>query len=154
VPEEDTTETDGLMRIRYESASEYVTISGKATWATDNEPIAENKNILPLLQIPQTRVVVYGRKSSFSMGTYNTYEGKVNSAAWEGAAAETVLFESYTASQKYLGDGSTVWDIELVLLYKPSGWNNFYRESTGQFEAFEINSSDPYTGTSYSGLLS
>ena len=128
-PPEKAPQTDDAMRIRWEVSGESVTISGNFTWS-GGDPIV-NVNVLPTKQIALIKCIVSGVKSSWSLSTIASLIDHVNNASWQGAAAETILFHGCTVSTRQDEDGDTVYEIEYELLYKPSGWNKFYRESTG-----------------------
>lgn len=59
--------------------------------------------------------------------------GTVNAAAFEGAAIGTVRFDGASTQRRLTTAGEENWDITYKFVYRPSGWNSFFRPSSGTF---------------------
>lgn len=59
---------------------------------------------------------------------------KVNSAAWKGLAAGTVLFEGASSRTEYTDSGIATERISLYFLYRPVGHNYVWRDDTGAWD--------------------
>jgi hypothetical protein len=121
------------LKWRLEASGECVTISGSNgsassgyKWA-NGDPLL-NQRVLPVKRFTLAKVVMYGTRSVFDLGTYMDLVDHVNSDNFLGASEETIFFESVQCQQHQLMDGTIVYAIELHLIYRPSGWNLFFRE--------------------------
>jgi hypothetical protein len=141
-------------RRRYEICGDTVTISGAgATWASDGKAVGDTAKCLPTKRIVQRRTVLFGTRATFNAASYEQYEGLVNSDTFDGCSPGTQLFVSASGAERLIDDGAVVWDVELHCLKQVTGWNNFYRESTGDFEPLLINGAPPFSSISMSPLL-
>jgi hypothetical protein len=142
------------MKFRVEVSGESVTISGSLKWASDGA-VLSNSSALPCKHFTIARVVLYGTKSAFSLAAYSAYCDKVNNDSFLGAAAETVRFASASASERLdPTTGLIVYDVEVNLEWKPSGWNNFWREKPPRFDGIRDQAGNKlYPSTSFAGLL-
>lgn len=50
-------------------------------------------------------------------------------------AAQTLLFQPPSLSRKITTDGERAFDISMSFVYKPDGWNKFWRTKTQQYES-------------------
>jgi len=64
------------------------------------------------------------------------------------APAGTVKFEGVSTRYRTVAGGAALWDAAFRFLYRPAGWNNFYRPSDGYVPIYRKGSTDPYYATS------
>lgn len=114
-------------RWRLEVSGQTVTIPGNLKWDSDGEPFLK-RGALPVKRFSTTKIVLYGMRSVFNLGVYESYIDHVNSHSFLGAAKETVYFDSTQCQQRMLMDGTIIYAIELHLIWKPFGWNNMWRD--------------------------
>lgn len=143
---------------RMEVASECVTVHGGYHWATPNPKTGEtafaNQRVLPVKRFTTVKMVLYGTRSAFSYATYEDTIDHINSDTFLGGAAGTVFFESVNVQMHQLLAGTIIYAVELHLIYKPSGWNRFFREDTQAFDTLLDESGDPvYPTALFAGLL-
>jgi len=110
-------------------------------------------------------IVLYGTLSSIDLSTYDDYYDKVNSdvegegtTKFLGAEPGHVLFRSASASPRVIydeeGDPKSVVDVELRLTYRTRSWNEFYNETTGEWEEIWDSEDNPYYEEKlFAGLL-
>lgn len=146
-------QADEPFRWRIEDHVEAVTIRGAFHWG-DDEPL-DSAQVSPTMNVTMARLVLYGTRSSFDLGSYDAILGLVNSDVVLGAAAETLLCDAVSVEQRQLLDGTIVYGVELALKWRKTNWNMFYRESTGLFEyLYRDGGSDKvYEAASMAGLL-
>lgn len=144
---------DRPFKFRMEVASEAITIRGNYHWSSDSAPVLK-RGVLPVKRFSLTRIVLFGMRSTFDLSTYESYADHVNSLPFLGGSEETVLFHSTRVEQKQLLDGTYVYAVELHLLYRPSGWNNFYREDKSAMDIMlDSNGDTVYPAADFSYLL-
>ena len=121
------------LKWRLEGSGECVTISGNngntsSGYKWENGDPMLNQRVLPVKRFSLVKIVMYGTRSTFDLSSYESLVDHINSDGFLGASAETVFFESFQCQQKQLMDGTIVFAIELHLIWRPSGWNLFFRE--------------------------
>jgi hypothetical protein len=80
--------------------------------------------------------------------------GKVNAAAWKGAAAETMLFMGANAKRSINSEGVQDWTLTYVFKYDPDGWNTVYANTGQRVTAYATgDESKLYTTTDFEALL-
>lgn len=149
-------EVDAPFKFRIEQSSEAVTVAGGYHWADNKKLKDTNLNkILPVKKFTIYKCTLCGCRSVFHLGTYSAYQDKVNSDTFLGAPAETVRFDTLSVSERQDKDGVTVYEVELHLEFKPSGWNKFYREKPVGFEELleDGTNAKVYSSTAFAGLL-
>src|SRR5262249_12530179 len=73
---------------------------------------------------------ILGDQAGNALGGLESLVGKVNAAEFEGKPAETLLFIGPKASSaEPLG--------KLVFVYRPEGWNTWYRDDTRSWERID-----------------
>lgn len=86
-----------------------------------------------------------------------SYVGKINSSAWEGAAAETVLFLGAQVSRIVTTDGRQPWKIAYTFAERPiASWNKFFNPETADWAVVYDSAGavyEPYEKTTFGGLL-
>jgi hypothetical protein len=156
----DWTEADLPFKWRWEVAGEAITVSGAYHWSSDSEPLV-NRHVLPVRQWPLAKIVLFGTRSNWNLSNMASYVDKPrvnNTTEFLGAAAETVYVHSSSATPRPYEDGTAVFDVQISLLWKPSGWNKFYREDTGAMDTLLLDgatgdAAKAYTPTDLSGLF-
>jgi hypothetical protein len=71
--------------------------------------------------------------------------------------AQTLLFEGCNLQRKFKTDGTGLWNVTLSFAYRTSGWNQFWRAATSQYESLYLASDgsawDSYPPASFDNLL-
>ena len=148
-------QVDKAFKWRLQLAGEAVTVKGAYQWP-DGTPLT-NSDVLPAIQFAVVDFVLYGTRSAFTLATYADKVDHINSDSFLGAPAGTILFRTMEVEQRQLLDGTIVFPEQLHLLWRPKGWNKFYRAQTGQFEELQLTSDTSkkvYEATALAGLLS
>lgn len=111
--------TYGTVRLAF--AGEFVTIPGrKARFKTSGEALDSNPGVLvPNLEYSITRHQIPYLPVTIIKGLV----GKINSAAWLGFDAETVLFVGGEADRSATSEGLQAWTIDFKFLWRPVSWN-------------------------------
>jgi hypothetical protein len=145
---------DNPFKVRTSYGAESFTVSGDGWKWASGAPIV-NKNVLPIQTVAVTEVVLFGcRSAEFDLSAYDAYEDQVNSDTFLGAAAETVMFQGATRNPRYDANGNLVYDVEVKLKRRNRSWNEFFNETTGQFEEIKDGSGNKvFASTAFAGLL-
>jgi hypothetical protein len=146
--------TDAAFRFRIEASNESFLVNGAYQWP-DGKPLA-NKVVLPMRHVARAKAVLYGSRSSFSLGDWTDYFDKVNSDVFLGAPVGTLLFKSVAASDRQDARTSAlVYDVELHIHFRAEIWNKFWREETGKFEELTLigGTDKMYAEIAFAGLL-
>ncbi|HUX15525.1 MAG TPA: hypothetical protein VMW52_03580, partial [Phycisphaerae bacterium] len=101
-------------------------------WASGEEIL--NDSVLPLCAQGVLRLVLFGTRSSVDASTWESYEDKVNSDTFLGRTAGKCIFKGASFSPRVLEDGTETNDIELHIETRNRSWNQFYNETTGEWE--------------------
>lgn len=130
---------------------ETITIPGRAyTWGAGGDKLPADVN--PGVFMPTgSYTLKWDRVASPPWSAIRNTRGKINSTAFHGAAARTVLFLGARASRQFeFLHGATLWSLEYSFAERAVEWNKFFRVETGVWT--EINPK-PYAEASFSNLF-
>lgn len=121
-------------------------------WSSDGGPLLEEE--APIRQVRGLTLVRTLHKIASIPVAVATEVGKCNSAQYVSALlgitfpAETLLFQPKGANRTITTSGSQGWDLQMAFIYKPEGWNYFWRAKTQVWDEIKIRSS----GTVYKNI--
>ena len=131
----------GLTNVKWSDATEAITIATKGgAWVWNSgEPIT-NVESLPIMLLAQAKLVISGVLTAWSLATVTGHIKRVNDGGFQGADAETVLFDSYDVDTYKDADDNTLYRVSYTFLWRKEGWNNFWNETTGAWEEIKRSS--------------
>lgn len=129
-------------------------------WSSDDAPVGEDTlNAGKVMTGIEIHVTLH-RVPSIPTSTILGLLGKVNNGAFQGVAAECLLFAGANVSQTVTSDGTQPFEVDLVFASRvidgstSLGWNHYFRQSSGNFERLKTKSgNDIFLTGSFSGLL-
>lgn len=131
----DTGEDEVVATLDIDYHSEFITFgSFEYYWATSEQKIAEPIGAGKLVIILDKTYTQRGLPA-IPEAQIRANIGHVNEAAWQGAAAETLLFTGATQRTSYTAEGRKTHDVTYHFKERPAaGWNNFYNPSANAWE--------------------
>jgi hypothetical protein len=163
IPVVDMRGVDQPFRWRLESDDLCVTIKGNYHWGSGShagQPLL-NEHVLPVRYFTQERLVLYGRRRSFSLADDIAIRNHINEDVFLGAQPTELLYKSRSVNQVWdAKTGALAYDIEKHLIWKPSGWNVFFNEFEGLFTSsygmyllLDENNAPAYPSAAFAPLL-
>lgn len=146
---------DAPLKYRFQYHSEAMAIPTNADWKwqTGSVPVEEG-DVQVVKHIAHTEIILYGTRNTVDLSTYDTWQGKVNSDTFLGAAAGYVLFDSASAAPRALDTGAVTNDLEIKLIRRSVPWNQFWNKKTGTWDTLLGPSNAPvYPSAAFAGLL-
>jgi hypothetical protein len=118
---------------RFQTGDMTFTVGGHVYWEDGTTVDSTNVHVLPVKSFTSGELVLFGSKSTFDLSTYDALKDTVNSDVFVGAPAGTLRYKSVRRSPRYdAKSGAMVSDLEVLLGYLAAGWNQFWREDTGE----------------------
>jgi len=145
--------TDALVTVNYSSKEEVDLVSETLTpnvefitadhkqfrWGSaTGDPLLENE--APGYRMYSLTLERTLYKVSSVPASILTLPGTVNNATYSSTllglsfATETLLFQPKSLNRTITTAGSKGWDVSVAFLFKPEGWNKFYRAKTQTYE--------------------
>ena len=93
-------------------------------WLSDSQPVEENVGILLIgmeVQVEELRV------TNLDFAKYSQYVGRINSAAFSGLPAETVLYLGLSSRSSIQLQGIQTWDVIHKFKWRQQSWNKIMR---------------------------
>ena len=112
-------------------------------------------SITSTMPVTTWKAVLSGARSVANLSMYDQYADTVNSDTFLGAAPETVRFVSASFNPRQLEDGTVVFDVEVHLEYRPTGWNRLIDPDTRTWmtPVKKIGGQKLFEATPYANLL-
>jgi hypothetical protein len=111
------------------------TVGGSYVWVSDGATVdSTNTKVLPVKEWTRADLILYGRRSTFTISSYSSYFDKVNTnpitdGTLNGCDTSQLLCKGVQFTPCIdAKSGAEAWEVEVPLAYLASGWTNDWRE--------------------------